>query len=35
MATGTGRVMADLISGRQPEVETDGLTLARYDTRGN
>ncbi len=30
MAAGSGRVMADLISGRKPEVEMDGLTLARY-----
>ncbi len=30
MAAGTGRVMADLISGRTPEIDLDGLTLARY-----
>ncbi len=30
MAAGSGRVMADLISGRKPEVDMDGLTLARY-----
>jgi D-amino-acid dehydrogenase len=30
MAAGTGRVMADLISGRQPEISMDGLTMARY-----
>ncbi|HRP27824.1 MAG TPA: D-amino acid dehydrogenase [Burkholderiaceae bacterium] len=30
MAAGTGRVMADLISGRKPEIDLDGLTLARY-----
>ncbi|WP_088279841.1 D-amino acid dehydrogenase [Ideonella sp. A 288] len=30
MAAGTGRVMADLISGRQPEISLDGLTVARY-----
>jgi len=30
MAAGTGRVLADLISGRQPEIDLDGLTLARY-----
>jgi D-amino-acid dehydrogenase len=30
MAAGTGRVIADLISGRKPEVPLDGLTLARY-----
>jgi D-amino-acid dehydrogenase len=30
MAAGTGRVIADLIAGRQPEIVMDGLTLARY-----
>jgi D-amino-acid dehydrogenase len=30
MAVGTGRVIADLVSGRKPEVPLDGLTLARY-----
>ncbi|WP_374565861.1 D-amino acid dehydrogenase [Ideonella sp.] len=30
MAAGTGRVIADLISGRQPEISLDGLTLDRY-----
>ncbi|MCA0240089.1 MAG: D-amino acid dehydrogenase [Proteobacteria bacterium] len=30
MAAGTGRVLADLISGRQPEIAIDGLTMARY-----
>jgi D-amino-acid dehydrogenase len=30
MATGTGRVMADLISGRKPEISMEGLTVARY-----
>jgi D-amino-acid dehydrogenase len=30
MAAGTGRVMADLISGRKPEIDMDGLTVARY-----
>ena len=30
MAAGTGRVTADLISGRQPEISMDGLTIARY-----
>ena len=29
-ATGTGRVMADLISGRTPEIDMNGLTLERY-----
>jgi D-amino-acid dehydrogenase len=30
MATGTGRVMADLIAGRTPEISMEGLTVARY-----
>ena len=30
MAAGTGRVLADWISGRPPEIDTEGLTLARY-----
>jgi len=30
MAAGTGRVVADLISGRKPEISLDGLTVARY-----
>jgi D-amino-acid dehydrogenase len=30
MATGTGRVVADLVSGREPEIPIDGLTMARY-----
>jgi D-amino-acid dehydrogenase len=30
MATGTGRVMADLISGRAPEISMEGLGVARY-----
>ncbi len=30
MATGTGRVMADVISGKKPEIDMDGLTLQRY-----
>ena len=30
MAAGTGRVMADLISGREPEISLEGLGLARY-----
>ncbi|MCU7942555.1 MAG: D-amino acid dehydrogenase [Candidatus Thiodiazotropha sp. (ex Cardiolucina cf. quadrata)] len=31
MAAGTGRVMADLVSGRAPEISLDGLTVDRYD----
>lgn len=30
MAAGTGRVIADLISGRKPEISLDGLALDRY-----
>jgi D-amino-acid dehydrogenase len=30
MAAGTGRVMADLVSGRKPEIDIEGLTVARY-----
>jgi len=30
MAAGTGRVMADLLSKRTPEISMEGLTLARY-----
>lgn len=30
MAAGTGRVMADLMSGRAPRISLDGLTAARY-----
>ena len=30
MAAGTARVMADVIAGRQPQIDLDGLTMARY-----
>ena len=30
MAAGTGRVMADVISGRSPAIDLDGLTVDRY-----
>jgi len=30
MAAGTGKVLADLLSRRQPEIDMEGLTLARY-----
>ena len=30
MAAGTGRVMADVISGRKAEIDLDGLTIERY-----
>ena len=30
MAAGTGRAMADLLTGKKPEIDFDGLTAARY-----
>ena len=30
MAAGTGRVMADLLTGKRPEIDMEGLTMARY-----
>jgi D-amino-acid dehydrogenase len=30
MAAGTGRIVADLLSGRAPDIDLAGLTLARY-----
>ncbi len=30
MACGTGRVVADLVSGRQPEIDVSGLAMSRY-----
>jgi D-amino-acid dehydrogenase len=30
MAAGTGRVIADLVSGREPEIDVDGLAMGRY-----
>jgi D-amino-acid dehydrogenase len=30
MAAGTGRLMADLLSGRRTDIPLDGLTMARY-----
>ncbi len=30
MAAGTGRIIADLVSGREPEIDTAGLSMARY-----
>ncbi len=30
MCCGSGRILADLISGRRPEIDMDGLTLARF-----
>jgi D-amino-acid dehydrogenase len=31
MAAGTGRLLADWMAGRQPQIDTEGLTIARYD----
>jgi D-amino-acid dehydrogenase len=33
MACGSGRVLADLLSGRKPEIDTTELALRRYDDR--
>ncbi|HEY8024715.1 MAG TPA: D-amino acid dehydrogenase [Burkholderiaceae bacterium] len=30
MACGSGRVMADIVSGKAPEIDLDGLSMARY-----
>ena len=30
MACGTGRVIADLVSGKQPDIDVSGLAMARY-----
>ena len=30
MSTGSARVIADLVSGKQPDIDTDGLGIARY-----
>lgn len=35
MATGSGKVLADLISNRAPDIDIDGLTLARYELSNN
>jgi D-amino-acid dehydrogenase len=31
MAAGTGRMLADVLSGRQPKIPLEGLTIARYN----
>jgi len=31
MAAGSGKITADLISGRRAEIELDGMTMARYE----
>ena len=30
MAAGTGRVIADLVAGRKPDIDIEGLTMVRY-----
>ena len=30
MAAGTGRVIADLVSGKKPDIDVSGLAMARY-----
>lgn len=30
MSCGSGRVIADIISGRKPEIDTNGLGIERY-----
>jgi D-amino-acid dehydrogenase len=34
MAAGSGRVLADVMSGRAAQIDLDGLTLARYGRQG-
>ncbi|NMM39148.1 MAG: D-amino acid dehydrogenase [Glaciimonas sp.] len=33
MAAGAGKLVADIVSEREPEIDLDGLTLARYGVR--
>ena len=33
MACGSGRVLADLLSGRKPDIDVSELTISRYDQR--
>ncbi len=35
LAAGSGKLVADLISGRQPAIDTDGLSLHRYAERAH
>jgi len=30
MACGSARIVADIVMGHEPEVDIDGLTIARY-----
>jgi D-amino-acid dehydrogenase len=31
MAAGSGRLIADLVTGRNPEIDPEGLDISRYD----
>ena len=33
MACGSGKLVADLVAGRRPEIRTDGLAMDRYERR--
>lgn len=33
LAAGSGKLLADIVSGRRPEIDSDGLTLTRYGDR--
>ena len=33
MACGSGRVLADMLSGRKPDIDASELTIDRYDHR--
>ena len=33
MACGSGRLLADLVTGRRPEISTEGLAIDRYASR--
>jgi D-amino-acid dehydrogenase len=35
MAAGTGRLLADWMSGEQPQIDTEGLTIDRYGPTGS
>jgi D-amino-acid dehydrogenase len=34
MACGSAQLLADVISGRQPAIRTEGLDMGRYGTQG-
>ena len=35
LAAGSGKLVADLVSGRSPDIDTEGLTLDRYADRSH